>query len=47
MPKIWDSVRIKTHVLIAIVAFFGPLGNVVVGEGMKGVGRITSWDPGT
>ena len=46
MPKIWDRVRIKTYVLIAIVAFFGPLGNVVVGKGMKSIGRITSWAPG-
>jgi drug/metabolite transporter (DMT)-like permease len=46
MPKIWDRARIKTYGLIAIVAFFGPLGNVVVGKGMKSVGRITNWAPG-
>jgi drug/metabolite transporter (DMT)-like permease len=46
MPTTWDRVRLKTYVLIVLVAFFGPLGNVVVGEGMKSVGRMTSWAPG-
>jgi len=44
--KIRDSLHLKTYALVAIVVFFGPLGNVLVGKGMKSVGEMTSSAPG-
>ena len=40
-----DRLHIKTYILVVIVVIFGPLGNVLVGKGMKSVGEITSWAP--
>ena len=40
-----DRLHIKTYILVVIVVIFGPLGNVLVGKGMKGVGEMTSWAP--
>jgi drug/metabolite transporter (DMT)-like permease len=41
-----NRLHIKTYILVAIVVIFGPLGNVLVGKGVKGVGELTSWAPG-
>ena len=46
MPKIWNRFHVRTYTLIAIVAFVGPLGAVLVGRGMKSVGGMTGWTPG-
>jgi drug/metabolite transporter (DMT)-like permease len=43
--KMRDAVHLKTYVLVAIVVIFGPLGNVLVGKGMKSVGEMSSWAP--
>src|SRR5579862_2305777 len=40
-----DRLHLKTYLLVAIVVIFGPLGNVLVGKGMKTVGEMTSWAP--
>jgi uncharacterized membrane protein len=36
----------KTYVLILVIVIFGPLGNVLLSKGMKGVGAATTWMPG-
>jgi drug/metabolite transporter (DMT)-like permease len=40
-----DHLHIKTYVLVALVVLLGPLGNVLVGKGMKSVGTMTSMAP--
>jgi drug/metabolite transporter (DMT)-like permease len=40
------NVHLKTHLLLALVVLFGPLGNVLVGKGVKSVGALNSWAPG-
>jgi drug/metabolite transporter (DMT)-like permease len=35
----------KTFVLILLMVIFGPLGDVLLGKGMKKVGAISSWSP--
>jgi uncharacterized membrane protein len=41
-----DRLHLKTYLLVAIVVIFGPLGNVLVGKGMKSVGEMGSMAPG-
>jgi drug/metabolite transporter (DMT)-like permease len=40
-----ENLHLKTYLLIAIVVLFGPLGNVLVGKGVKTVGALNSWAP--
>jgi len=40
------NVHFKTYVLVLLVVIFGPLGNVLVGKGVKSVGALNSWEPG-
>ena len=35
----------KTYLLIAVIAIFAPLGNVLLGKGMKNVGSAKHWAP--
>lgn len=35
----------KTYALIALIAVFAPLGNVLLGKGMKNVGSAKNWAP--
>ena len=35
----------KTFVLILLMVIFGPLGDVLLGKGMKKVGAISGWSP--
>jgi drug/metabolite transporter (DMT)-like permease len=35
----------KTFVLILLMVIFGPLGDVLLGKGMKQIGAIASWSP--
>jgi uncharacterized membrane protein len=37
--------HLKTYVLIAVIAIFAPLGNVLLGKGMKNVGSAKNWAP--
>ena len=39
------SLHTKTYILVAIVALLGPLGNVILGKGMKSIGKMSSWPP--
>jgi len=38
-----SSLHFKTYLLVAVVMLFGPLGNVLVGKGLKTVGSLNSW----
>ncbi len=39
------GVHFKTFLLIAVIVAFAPLGNVLLGKGMKSVGPATDWAP--
>ena len=39
------NLHFKTYLLVAFVVIFGPLGNVLVGKGVKTVGAVNSWSP--
>lgn len=43
--KTQGNLHFKTYLLVAIVVVFGPLGNVLVGKGVKTEGAINSWSP--
>jgi drug/metabolite transporter (DMT)-like permease len=40
-----ESLHLKTYFLILLMATFGPLGNLLLGKGMKGMGGLTTWAP--
>jgi len=40
-----SGVHLKTYLMLALMIVFAPLGNVLLGKGMKSVGGITSWQP--
>ena len=35
--------HLKTGLLILVIAVFGPVGNILLSKGMKGIGPATSW----
>lgn len=35
----------KTYVFLLFIAFFAPLGNVLLSKGMKGIGSAREWAP--
>jgi drug/metabolite transporter (DMT)-like permease len=35
----------KTYLLIGVMIIAGPLGNVMLGKGMKGIGALAIWPP--
>ena len=37
--------HLKTYLLIAVMVIAGPLGNVLLGKGMKHVGELPIWPP--
>lgn len=39
------SVHVKTYFMLALMILFAPLGNVLLGKGMRGVRAVTSWTP--
>jgi drug/metabolite transporter (DMT)-like permease len=39
------SLHLKTYVLIGVMIIAGPLGNVLLGKGMKGIGTPAIWPP--
>ena len=39
------TLRTKTFVLIALMVLFGSSGDVLLGKGMKEVGKLTAWTP--
>lgn len=40
-----SSLHLKTYLLILLMVIFGPLGNVMLGKGMKSVGAVTVRTP--
>lgn len=41
----WRGLHLKTSAMILLMVIFGPLGNVLLGKGMKGVGSAVAWAP--
>jgi drug/metabolite transporter (DMT)-like permease len=39
------TLHIKTYLLIAVMVIAGPLGNVLLGKGMKRIGEPAIWPP--
>jgi drug/metabolite transporter (DMT)-like permease len=37
--------HLKTYLLIAVMVVAGPLGNVLLGKGMKHIGELAIWPP--
>lgn len=40
-----EGLHVKTYILLLIMVTFGPLGDVFLGKGMKGVGAVEVWGP--
>jgi drug/metabolite transporter (DMT)-like permease len=38
-----SKLHLKTYLLILVIVIFAPLGSVLLGKGMKGVGSANSW----
>jgi drug/metabolite transporter (DMT)-like permease len=43
--KSQKPLHLKTYLLIAVMVIAGPLGNVLLGKGMKHVGELAIWPP--
>ena len=43
--KTGTSFPLKTYLLIVLMVILGPLGNVLLGKGMKRIGAATAWNP--
>ena len=43
--KTGTSFSLKTYLLIVLMVILGPLGNVLLGKGMKRIGAATAWNP--
>lgn len=43
--KSLGGLQSKTYILILLMVIFGPLGNVLLGKGMKSMGAVTTWNP--
>ncbi|HYL64774.1 MAG TPA: EamA family transporter [Candidatus Methylomirabilis sp.] len=39
------GLHLKTYCMILIMVLFGPLGNTLLGKGMKNVGSAANWTP--
>jgi drug/metabolite transporter (DMT)-like permease len=39
------GLHLKTYLLILLMVIFGPLGNVLLGKGMKGIGAVNISSP--
>jgi uncharacterized membrane protein len=39
------GLHFKTYVLILLMVLFGPLGDIMLGKGMKRIGAVTNWAP--
>jgi drug/metabolite transporter (DMT)-like permease len=38
--------HLKTYLLLLMIIIFAPLGNVMLGKGMKGIGSAVTWTAG-
>ncbi len=45
-PKDSPGLHLKTYVLILFIVVFAPMGNVLLGKGMRGIGSANNWDAG-
>lgn len=43
--KSFTALHFKTYILILLIVIFGPLGNLLLGKGMKRLGMIAAWTP--
>ena len=39
------GLRLKTYVLLLIMVTFGPVGDVLLREGMRQIGAVSTWQP--
>lgn len=39
------GLHLKTYILILLIVLFAPLGNVLLGKGMQGIGSAKDWAP--
>jgi uncharacterized membrane protein len=46
MPARTTAFRLKTAFFILVIIIFAPLGNVLLGKGMKPIGAATTWNLG-
>jgi len=37
--------HLKTFIFLLVIAFFAPVGNVMLSKGMKGIGSARTWEP--
>ncbi|PYT91542.1 MAG: hypothetical protein DMG36_17840 [Acidobacteria bacterium] len=40
-----SSLHLKTYVALLLIVLFAPLGNVLLGKGMRGIGSARDWEP--
>jgi uncharacterized membrane protein len=40
-----SPLHFKTYILILLIVIFGPMGNLLLGKGMKGLGAMAGWTP--
>lgn len=40
-----QNLHLKTFILIFLMALFGPIGDVLLGKGMRNIGPLVSWAP--
>ena len=43
--KSFHPLHFKTYILILLIVIFGPLGNMLLGKGMKSLGTVAAWTP--
>jgi multidrug transporter EmrE-like cation transporter len=43
--KVAADLRFKTYLLISMLIFFGPIGDLLMSKGMRRIGTAPSWDP--
>jgi drug/metabolite transporter (DMT)-like permease len=39
------GLHLKTYLFILFIVLFAPLGNVLLGKGMRGIGSAENWEP--
>ena len=39
-----SGIQLRTYLLILLMVILGPLGNIMLGRGMKRIGGVTAWN---
>ena len=39
------GLHLKTYIFLLFIVLFAPLGNVLLGKGMRGIGSARDWEP--